>query len=91
MLLDCGQDEWDSFLPQLMRALRGTPHTGTGETANFMMYGRKLRLPDSLVYDSLSRERTPVQDYTASLQERMEMAHEILRVKQKEIRTEDNQ
>ena len=58
MLLDCGQDEWDSFLPQLMRAFRGTPHSTTGETANFMMFGRELRLPDSLVYDIPSSEES---------------------------------
>ena len=51
LLLDCGQDEWDLCLPHLLRTLRGTPHSTTGETANFMMYGRELRLPDTLLYD----------------------------------------
>ena len=91
MLLDCGQDEWDTFLLQLMRAFRGTPHTTTGETANFMMFGRELRLPDSLIYDTPGREDTLTQEYAANLLEQMEAASEILQTRQKEIRTEDNQ
>ena len=90
MLIACGQDEWDSFLPQLMRAFRGTPHSATGKTANFMMFGRELRLSDSLIYDTLSQEGTSVQEYAANLQEQMEAAREILQTKQKEIRTADN-
>ena len=91
MLLDCGQVEWDSFLPQLMRGLRGTPHCTTGETANFMMFGQKLRLPNSLVYNIPSSEESPVQDYIANLLERMKAAHKVVRAKQKEIRTKENQ
>ena len=37
MLIDRGQDEWDLLLPQLIRAFRGTPHSATGETPNFLM------------------------------------------------------
>ena len=48
LLLRRGQEEWDLLLPQIMRAFRGTPHSVTGETANFMMLGRELRLPDQL-------------------------------------------
>ena len=48
LLLRRGQDEWDLLLPQLIRAYRGTPHSTTGETANLMMLGRELRLPDQL-------------------------------------------
>lgn len=47
MLLGRGQ-EWDVLLPQLLQAYRGTPHTATGETANMLMLGRELRLPDQL-------------------------------------------
>ena len=43
-----GQDEWNLLLPQLMRAYRDTSHSATGETANMLMLGRELRLPDQL-------------------------------------------
>ena len=48
LLLRRGQKEWDLLLSQIMMAFRGTPHSVTGETANFMMLGRELRLPDQL-------------------------------------------
>ena len=48
LLLRRGQEKWDLLLPQIMRAFRSTPHSVTGETANFMMLGRELRLPDQL-------------------------------------------
>ena len=49
LLLDRGQGDWDLMLPHLMRAFRGTPHTGTDETANMLMLGREFRLPDLLL------------------------------------------
>ena len=48
LLLDRDQKDWDLLLPQIMRAFRGTPHTATGETANYMMLGREARLLDQL-------------------------------------------
>ena len=74
-----------------MRAFRGTPHTTTGETANFMMFGRELRLPDSLIYDTPGQEDTLTQEYATNLLKQMEAACEILRTRQRKIRTEDNQ
>ena len=59
MLLGKGQEEWDVLLPQLLRAYRGTPHTTTGETANMMMLGRKLRLPDQLQQQPPPEEFSP--------------------------------
>ena len=48
LLLRRGQEEWDLLLPQIMRGFRGTPDSVTGETANLMMLGRELWLPDQL-------------------------------------------
>ena len=49
LLLDHGQGDWDLMLPQLLRTFRGIPHAGTGETANMLMLGQELRLPDLLL------------------------------------------
>ena len=43
------QDNWDSLLPQIMRAFRAVPHSRTEETPNYLMFGRECRLPDQLV------------------------------------------
>ena len=48
LLLRREQEEWDSLLPQLMRAFKGTPHSTTRETPNFLMLELELRLPDQL-------------------------------------------
>ena len=59
LLLRRGQEKWDLLLLQIMRALWGTPHSVTGETANLMMLGRELRLPDQLQLHPLPLEVTP--------------------------------
>ena len=48
LLLGRRQEEQNVSLPQLMKAYRGTHHTATEETANVLMLGGKLRLPDQL-------------------------------------------
>ena len=48
MLLHRSQEDWDLFLPQIMRAYRATPHSITGLTANLLLLGREVRLPDQL-------------------------------------------
>ena len=51
LLLNRGQEDWDLVLPQLLRDFRGNSHTSTGETANMLMLGQELRLPDLLMSD----------------------------------------
>ena len=84
MLLSCAhqQDSWDFLLPQLMRAFRATPHSKTGETANYLMLGRECRLPDQLRGGTYSREFTARSTYAQQLKERMEAAHDLLRSQQ---------
>ena len=91
LLLSRGQDEWDQLLPQIMRAFRGTPHSATGETANMMMLGRELRLPDQLQFHPPPAEVEPQQEYSLRMAERLSAVHEMLREQQKEIRQEDQE
>jgi len=46
LLLGHSQKEWDTILPQVMRAYRSAPHTSTGETPNPLMLGQVTRVPD---------------------------------------------
>ena len=91
LLLTSGHNEWDSLLPQLMRAFRGTPHTTTGQTANYMMLGRELRLPDQLVGHPPFEQFETTSEYVLEMQERLTAAHNLLRDKQTEIRHEDQE
>ena len=79
LLLGRGQGEWDILLPQLLRAYRGTPHTTTGETANMMMLGRELRLPDQLQQQPPPEEASPRHEFVIEMKDRLEQAHEALR------------
>ena len=50
MLLRRSQKDWGLLLPQIMRAYRATPHSTTGLTANQLLLGREVRLPDQLYH-----------------------------------------
>ena len=62
-----------------MRSLRVTPHTTTGETANFLMMGRELRLPEQLLHGRTEEAEVSRETYAAALQDRMGKAHDLLR------------
>ena len=78
-MLRRGQEEWDRLLLQIMRAFRGTPHSTTGETANLMMLGRELRLPDQLSNCPPPMEQQFRQEYVQATQSRLAEAHDILK------------
>ena len=88
LLLHRDDADWDLMLPQISRSLRATPHSFSGETPNFLMFGRELRLPDSLIADSppevLSKDA-----YAIKLKEVLEKAHKLLREKQLLIKGQD--
>ena len=87
LLLTRAEDDWDLLLPQIMRSIRATPHTATGETPNYLLYGRELRLPDTLL--TPPTESTTRLEYVDQVKSRLEEAHEYLRNQQQLIRTED--
>ena len=91
LLLRQGQEDWDKLLPQILRAFRGTPHATTGETANLLMLGRELRLPDQLTGYPPPKQYHLRHEYVIEAQDRLNQAHEMLRTEQQEIRTEDNE
>ena len=89
-LLTKDQTDWDLLLPHLTRTVRSIPHSMTGETANFMMFGRELSLPEDL----LAEPNLPLQtreDYVIDLVERLQAAHDFVTERQAEIRAEDSQ
>ena len=79
------------LLPQIMRTIRASPHKQTGETANFMMLGREVRLPEHLMYGPAASNTTSRERYAAELADRMGEAHDKLRRQQLQLRTGDRQ
>ena len=61
-----------------------------GETANYMMMGRKLRLPDQLS-EPVAVASQAVQPYVLGLASRLEETYEILREHQMKVRVEDEE
>ena len=49
LLLHREETDWDLLLPQITRTWRATPNRTTGETANYLMLGRELSLPSTLI------------------------------------------
>lgn len=78
LLLHREETDWDLILPQIMRSLRAMAHGLTGETPNFLMFGRELNLPDTLISGPTGMEVTRDQ-YAINLKEQMEMAYEKVR------------
>jgi len=86
LLLGRSQEEWDTMLPQIMRAYRSS----TQETPNLLMLGRETRVPEHLAYHVPAPE-FPIHEYVGKLVETMRKAHDVLREKQWTIRTEDSE
>jgi transposase InsO family protein len=91
LLLSRSQEDWDLLLPQIMRAFRATPHTTTGETANMMMMGREVRLPDQLYCSPSMAMEAPRHQYIQELKERLELVHTTLRDQQIATRDGDTE
>ena len=90
-LLTRSQNEWDKLLPQVMRAFRATPHSTSGETANSMMLGREVRLPDQLMCPTPLEEPAGRSQYVTELAGRLKDTHEMMREKQKTMRQQDSE
>ena len=79
--------EWDLLVHHVMRAIRASPHRITQETPNFMMFGRELRLPDSLLTGHTSLEQTD-QEFVDQLQKNLAEVGRRLREQQWTLRTD---
>jgi len=77
LLLKRSQEEWDTVLPQVLRAYRSTPHISTGETPSLLVLGRETRVPDHLTCHVAEQDYS-VHKYAGKLVERIKAAHKIL-------------
>ena len=79
LLVDMEQTEWDILLPALMRGIRATPHSITKEIPNYLMLGRKLRLPDAIVLEEPPLHKEMSTDYALALQDKIRKCGNQLR------------
>ena len=76
------QDDWDQYLGCLAGAYRATPHRSTTLTPNMLALGRKVRLPQDMVFPTTSgvdESACGPGNYVDKLRERMHLAHQIAR------------
>ena len=86
MLIGKDEEDWELLLPKIMHTIRASPHKKTGETANFMMLGRKARLPEHLMYGPVASETTSRESYATELACCMKAAHDKLRVQRLQLK-----
>ena len=74
-----------------MRVYRATPHSVTGLTANLLLLGQEVRLPDQLYHPT---PLPPAQSRASFLQDteaRLLEAHQLLRDQQLTLRSKDSE
>ena len=87
-------NNWDSFIPYLLFAYREVPQASTGFSPFELLYGRKVRGPLDLVFESWTEQESQddnvlqyVMDMRNRLNEMSELAKEHLNVEQKKQKT----
>lgn len=92
LLIENDDKDWDLYIPQLMKAVRASPHRITGETANFLMFGREVKLPHSLVMDrSMEPSYTSTTEYAKKLENTLHKAYQAIRDAQIKVRDSDTE
>lgn len=74
-----------------MSTLTATPHTISGETANYLMMGWEVRLPEHLAHLETLDDEGTVTQYAAASKERLGCVGEQLRAQQTEVRMADTE
>ncbi|BHF73105.1 hypothetical protein SprV_0401618000 [Sparganum proliferum] len=76
---DSHEHDWDVHLPFCLLAYRGSVHSSTGFTPNYLWTGRDIRLPIDLLYPLHRPDTTTQQDYATRLRGVIRSAHNAAR------------
>ena len=75
------QRDWDEIIPFLLLAYRSTIQESTNASPNLLMLGREVFLPVDVIFGKPPQEYPDTSEYVTQLQERLQSAHEYVRVK----------
>ncbi|PAA79347.1 hypothetical protein BOX15_Mlig008663g1, partial [Macrostomum lignano] len=75
-LLERNHNDWDTFLPACLMALRSSVHPVTGFTPHYLVFGRDFRLPIDNAIKKLP-EYADLPDYVKDFQRRLDEATEL--------------
>ena len=72
------QNQWDEHLPFVLAAYRASKHASTGVSPNYLMFGREVHTPVTLMLPPPT-ERPFTDEWVQNLQEHFHYAHSIAR------------
>ena len=79
-LVSKGGRNWDELLGPVLFAYRTTPHTSSGESPFYLVYGRDARIPSSLSFDApVVKYHTLETQYGRALFKELQTARQIAR------------
>ena len=73
------QRDWDQQLPLLLMAYRSAVYESTCQSPAKVIFGKDLKLPRDLMFDSPEAKKLEVYDYADELQERLLKIHKMVR------------
>lgn len=69
--------DWDAWVPYAVMAYNATPHSATGFTPNYLMFGREISKPTSFILRPEGQASNP--HFVTDLKAKLETAHEQAR------------
>jgi len=82
-VVDVHQRDWDEHVPFVLAAYRATPHSATGFSPNFLLFGHEVRAPIDLVLGDIAEEESPGNrtygDFVADRRKTMLSAYSLTR------------
>lgn len=73
-------NNWDYYINLLLAAYRSSPHPATGFTPNYLMLGREVNIPKSILFpDPKDTTCRDMEEYVSDLKTRMEDVYRIAR------------
>jgi len=74
------QKEWDVLLPHVTAAYRASEHQSTGYSSNYLMFGREVRAPADLIFETPGEDPpTSYNSYSVNMKYRMKQAYSFVR------------
>ena len=73
------RDDWDLYLNFALLAHRNAVHASTGESPSYLVYGRDLSVPNTILTDFKNPTYDSVYDYGQDLQYRLKRMYELVK------------
>ena len=81
--VDESPQDWESYLPACLLAMRTARCESTGFSPHFLLFGRDCNLPIDLAYGNPPGEKMNTREYAQQVRERIRVAFQQAREKQK--------